>query len=270
MRPSSRAAGSRRADRGESLECLGHPEPSRVRGLCIDRADANVNTKSCKPNAQYNVARPDSLAVRVAGMMRRRMYDEFLAVGGVEASESILEVGVTSDRSYASSNYLVSWYPHKERLVAVGLDDACFIEQAYPGVRFLFGDGKALPFADGAFDVVHSSAVIEHVGSRAEQARFIRELSRVSRRLVCLTTPNRWFPVEVHTGLPLLHWLPSATFRAVLAESGRAFFADERNLNLLSRTDLLTLCHEAGVAKAEIRGLRLSGWTSNLMLFLRR
>lgn len=235
-----------------------------------DRADANVNTKSGKPNAQYNMARPDSLAVRVASMMRRRMYDAFLAVGGVEAFESILEVGVTSDRSYPASNYLLSWYPHKERLIAVGLDDASYIEQAHPGVRFLFADGKALPFADGAFDVVHSSAVIEHVGSRAEQARFIRELSRVACRLVCLTTPNRWFPIEVHTGLPLLHWLPPATFRAVLAETGRAFFADERNLNLLSRPDLLALCRQSGVANAEILGLRLTGWTSNLMLFIRR
>ena len=23
-----------------------------------------------------------------------------------------------------------------------------------------------------------------------------------------MTTPNRWFPVEVHTRLPLVHWLP--------------------------------------------------------------
>jgi hypothetical protein len=67
-----------------------------------------------------------------------------------------------------------------------------------------------------------------------------------------------------------LHWLPPATFRAVLAETGRAFFADERNLNLLSRPDLLALCRQSGVANAEILGLRLTGWTSNLMLFIRR
>ena len=27
-------------------------------------------------------------------------------------------------------------------------------------------------------------------------------------RRVFLTTPNRWFPIEVHTRLPLVHWLP--------------------------------------------------------------
>ena len=25
-----------------------------------------------------------------------------------------------------------------------------------------------------------------------------------------MTTPNRWFPVEVHTRLPLVHWLPES------------------------------------------------------------
>jgi hypothetical protein len=25
---------------------------------------------------------------------------------------------------------------------------------------------------------------------------------------VFVTTPNRWFPVELHTRLPLVHWLP--------------------------------------------------------------
>src|SRR5437867_3661616 len=221
-----------------------------------------------KPNAQYNLARPDSLAIRVAGMMRRRMYERFLTVGRVTPTETILDVGVTNERSYDSSNYLEAWYPHKSRLTAVGLDDARFLETEHPGVRFVFANGKALPFRGNAFDVVHSSAVLEHVGSRAEQAQFIGELFRVARRLVCLTTPNRWFPVEVHTGIPLIHWLPATSFRFLLRSAGLSFFADEANLNLLGRSDLLGLCSQLGIEQASVLGLRLGGWPSNLMLFL--
>ena len=54
-----------------------------------------------------------------------------------------------------------------------------------------------------------SNAVIEHVGGRAEQRRFVDESLRVAPRAF-VTTPNRWFPVEVHTRLPLVHWLPDA------------------------------------------------------------
>ena len=50
-----------------------------------------------KPNAQYNVAAPDSLAIRVTAKMRREMYDRFVAVARPAAHETILDVGVTSD-----------------------------------------------------------------------------------------------------------------------------------------------------------------------------
>ncbi len=58
-----------------------------------------------------------------------------------------------------------------------------------------------------SFDVVFSNAVIEHVGDRERQEALVREALRVGRR-VFVTTPNRWFPIEVHTRLPFVHWLP--------------------------------------------------------------
>ena len=110
--------------------------------------------------------------------------------------------------------------------------------------------------------------MIEHVGSRANQARLIAELHRVARRAVCLTTPNRWFPIEVHTSMPLLHWLPAGAFRGILGATRLRFFADEANLNLLSASDLRKLCHRQGIAGGSVEGVRLLGWTSNLLLFL--
>src|SRR5207302_6536854 len=69
------------------------------------------------------------------------------------------------------------------------------------------GDGRALPFRDGAFDVVFSNSVIEHVGDAGSQARFAREIARVGRGY-WVQTPNRWFPVESHLLTPFIHWLP--------------------------------------------------------------
>ena len=77
-----------------------------------------------KPNPQYNVAAPDSFAVRVATWQRRRMYTAFLQGTTACERDSILDVGVTSDRSYASSNYLEAWHPWKDRITAVGIDKA--------------------------------------------------------------------------------------------------------------------------------------------------
>ena len=91
---------------------------------------------------------------------------------------------------------------------------------AFPAVTAVQADGRELPFADGAFDLGFSNAVVEHVaGRRDEQRRFVHELCRVSRR-VFVTTPNRFFPLEVHTLVPFAHWLPRGPRDRVLRARG--------------------------------------------------
>src|SRR4051794_2552356 len=103
---------------------------------------------SNQPNAQYNVAAAGSLPVRVAAHQRRKMFDRFIADTAITAAESVLDVGVTSDRSYQASNYLEAWYPHKNMVTAVGLDDASFLCSQYAGMIFVKADGLQLPFCD--------------------------------------------------------------------------------------------------------------------------
>jgi hypothetical protein len=222
------------------------------------------------PNAQYNVAAADSLPVRVAALQRRKMFARFLADTGIAADESVLDVGVTSDRAYQASNYLEAWYQHKDMITAVGIDDASFLCTQYPGMRFVKADGLSLPFRDQAFDVVHSSAVIEHVGSFARQCAFVHECCRVARRAIFITTPNRWFPVEFHTVLPVVHWLPKPMFRALMRRTGRAFFAEEGNLNLMTAPELRRAAAGSDRFEHRVSCVSLGGWPSNLLLSMRR
>jgi hypothetical protein len=221
---------------------------------------------AARPNSQYNVAEPDSIAVKVATWQRRRMYERFIRDARITDSDTILDLGVTSDRSYTSSNYLEAWHPHKHRITAAGLDDASFLEDEYPGVRFVYANGLALPFADRMFDVVHSSAVLEHVGSNSNQTQYIRECARVARRAIFLTTPNRWFPVEFHTLLPVVHWLPKRAFRWLMLHANRSFFAQEAHLNLLSRRELYALTAPLDGFRFVVSSVALLGWPSNLLL----
>lgn len=217
-------------------------------------------------NSRYSVAAPDSVASRLARYQRRRMFARFLTACSVGPEDTIVDVGVTSDRANEDSNYLEAWYPYKRQLTAVGIDDASFLEELYPGIKFQTADGRALPFADCSFDFAHSSAVIEHVGSRENQARFLAEMWRVSRKGLFLTTPNRWFPVETHTVIPLAHWLPARSFRRILRALGHHELAIEANLNLMSRRDLLAAAATAGIPRARVEEARLAGWASNLLL----
>jgi hypothetical protein len=225
---------------------------------------------SRSPNAQYNVAAPGSLPVRIAGRQRRVMFDAFEKDAAAGPSDSVLDVGVTSDQSYDHSNYFEAWYPHKARITAVGVDDAAFLETLYPGLRFVHADGRKLPFEDNSFDHIHSSAVLEHVGSRAQQIQFLKELWRVARKSLFVTTPNKGFPIEFHTVLPLVHWLPPTAFRAILRKTGRPFFADEEHLNLMGRGDLVRSARDAGIKEANVGSVSLWGWPSNLLLRARK
>jgi ubiquinone/menaquinone biosynthesis C-methylase UbiE/putative flippase GtrA len=222
------------------------------------------------PNAQYNLAKPDSMSIRVATMMRKQMFQAFIDEFTPQPSESLLDIGVTSDQSYTSSNYLEVLYPYKDRVTAVGIDDASFLETLYPGMTFKHANALALPFEDASFDLVHSSAVLEHVGSAANQAKMVDECLRVARRGVCITTPNRWFPVEVHTQVPLVHWLPKAMCRAIYKNTGYAFFADEANLNLTTEAELRQIMARFPTYKYSFAPSRLWGWTSNLVLMVHK
>jgi SAM-dependent methyltransferase len=217
-------------------------------------------------NAQYNVADPDSLPIRIAGHQRKKMFEAFIRTSGIAPSDTVVDVGATSDRTYSHSNYFEAWYPHKSRVTAVGLDDASFLEQLYEGVTFRQADGRNLPFEAGEFDFAHSSAVIEHVGSFEMQVQFLRELARVARKGIFVTTPNRWFPMEFHTVLPLLHWLPPRAFRRTLIALKRDFFAEERNLNLMSAGSLARAARAAGLEDFRIRSVTLMAWPTNLLL----
>jgi SAM-dependent methyltransferase len=85
-----------------------------------------------------------------------------------------------------------------------------------PGCSFIEGDGRSLPFEAGAFSIVFSNSVVEHVGDWGDQQRFAAEIQRVGRRF-WVQTPNRRFPLEPHMNFPAFQWLPDPIARAVVA-----------------------------------------------------
>jgi hypothetical protein len=221
-------------------------------------------------NAQYNLVKPDSLSIRVATKVRHDIFHMVSTEFGFTSADLVLDLGVTSDQSYTSSNYFEMLYPYKDKIVAAGIDDARFLEDLYPGLRFVHADDLDLPFEDGAFDYVHSSAVLEHVGCFENQRKMVAECARVARKGICLTTPNRWFPVEFHTQLPLLHWLPRGWFRRILEGLGQTELAMEENLNLMTEHDLRKAAAGVSGWSFRIDEARVMGLRSNLVLFGRR
>lgn len=198
--------------------------------------------------------------------VREAVFQVFMTVLRPGPADRILDVGVSAD-DHVAANHLEKRYAYTSKVCGLGIDHLPTLISRFPGLEMVQGDARALPFADGSFDFVYSHAVIEHLGSREKQAKFIAEAVRVARKGVLLTTPNRWHPIESHTGLPLLHYLPQSLYHRLYRLLGKGMYASEETLNLLSSRQLLGLLR--GV-DASLYGVRWLGIRSNLFLVIRK
>lgn len=216
----------------------------------------------------YQTTKNIPFAERVSVRARMRMFEFFMRVMTPIETTTILDVGVTCDENHPASNMLEYCYPYKKKITCVGVEDARHLERIYPGVQFLqIQPHQPLPFADKQFDITYSNAVLEHAGTRAGQTAFVRELCRVGKQ-VFITVPNRLFPVEHHTALPLLHYLPNPAFRAIARAFGLVFWSKEENLNLFYPWEIVSFFPKDILPKLVFIGIGLSVFRSNICVYI--
>lgn len=217
----------------------------------------------------YQVATPGSLAERLVVTARDAIYRDFVRLTQPAPASTILDVGV-SDVVGEAANVLERKYPHLDRVTAVGLGAAHEFQAAFPLVAYRqIAPGEPLPFADRSFDIATSNAVLEHVGSPQAQAFLVAELARVAR-VAFISVPHRFFPVEHHTAIPVLHWT-DASFAAACAVLGKREWAQPAQLILMTRDRLRRLGAPFGPTRSVrvgTTGIALGPFSSNLFLLI--
>jgi hypothetical protein len=133
---------------------------------------------------------------------RRRRWIEFAATFPSIETSTVLDLGGTV-RSWTTSPVR----PAHVTLVNVDLDES----DAPPWIHQVAGDACDLPqeVRRGAWDLVFSNSVIEHVGGhsrRREFARSVRDLAPA----YWVQTPYRYFPIEPHWLFPGFQFLPTS------------------------------------------------------------
>jgi hypothetical protein len=205
-------------------------------------------------------------ARKISIVARRRVHRFFMRTMEPNPHERILDIGTTDDTG-PDANMLEQLYPHRNNLTCASLSDGQSILNAYPGVKhFQIAPGESLPFGDNSFDIVYSSAVLEHVGSVSCQKHFIQEMCRVGLRRF-LVVPNRSFPIEHHTCLPLVHYLPKPWFRRLLRGTRYDFWSHETNLNYVSATGIQKMWPGHHVPSICSVGIGFGPWKSNLIAY---
>jgi SAM-dependent methyltransferase len=183
------------------------------------------------------------LAARASLWNRRRKLALFMERIRPGPQTRVVDVGVgdtgfgTEPGVASSHNFFEALYPWPERITAVSDVPLPNFAQEFPTITTVTASGTDLPFEDDAFDVAFSNAVVEHVGGRDEQRRFVAELCRVAPR-VFLSTPNRWFPLETHTLVPFVHWLPRPVADRIFGALGKDGW---KRVDLLTKRELLEL-----------------------------
>jgi hypothetical protein len=170
---------------------------------------------------------------------RHKIFDEFVKFKNNDTNITTLNISAEESDGNNETRYTFTWNkPHEQqKKVYVRLDHAnskkLFTWDAGPELMSHNRSPGNLPFDDETFDWVFCEAVIEHVGGSERQFLLLKELMRVARKGIFVTTSNRWHPIEFYTALPLLHWLPSSMWKRLLKFLGKEVWASESMLNLL-------------------------------------
>ena len=204
---------------------------------------------------------PPGWLTAISRHFRRKRMERFLREFGVAPQTTILDVGGIAD-------YWAE-LPHAPRVTLLNMPRTK--NEIGAAQSWVAGDGRMLPFRDGAFDIVFSNSVIEHVGDAASQRQFAQEVARVGRAY-WVQTPNRWFPVESHLLTPFIHWLPLSWQRAIVprftvwsvftrvAPDRREFFLRHylSDIRLLDSRELGSLFPGARIVRERAGGLTKS------------
>lgn len=162
-------------------------------------------------------------------------------------------------------NILPATYLASRRVSITLLNTTPVSQPPRPPFSALCADGCDLSqFESGAFHIVHSNSVIEHVGSPQRVERFARELVRVAERYF-VQTPDFWCPLEPHCMTPFFHWLPrrlrvGLVRHAALGHWQRAANHEQAEIlvdsaRLLTRRQMQVLFPSARIIRERILGL---------------
>lgn len=203
---------------------------------------------------------------KIVKKKRKEMVDVIHSCLGQEELLDALDIGTTNDTDYESSNYLIKNLKNIKIFKSISdqkVNDFFFSKTLQKSIT---DDLTEEDVNEMKSDLVISNATIEHVGNFNNQIKMLSNIVKLSKKFFVVTTPNRKYPVDFHTKLPILHWLPKKIHRKILSFLKLDYFSKEENLNLLTENQIKIALNNINVRNYKISKIYLMGIVSNFII----
>lgn len=180
---------------------------------------------------------------------------------------SVLDVG-TSEADLKSSNYNIKNLNLNDKAIKKSISKDNIKDLFFNKVftKSISEELSSIEFENLLSDLTISNATIEHVGCSENQKKMIENMIKLSKKYFIIITPNRFHPIEFHTKLPFLHWLPKKLHRIILKKLKYDQLCKEENLNLLSLREIRGFLSSFKNINYKLRFIYLFGIKSNIII----
>lgn len=185
---------------------------------------------------------------------RRKRFQQFFQTLEVSNTSPILDVG----------GLPYDWVNIKYRgpVICASLSTIREGEWGDGNIIYRRQDATELPYSDGAFEVVYSNSLLEHVGQE-NQSKVAAEIRRVAKHY-WVQVPHRNFPIEPHYRAVFFYQLPPRLRRLIatrwtpLVKKHNHYLAEVDTIHLLDFQEMQTLFPESTILQEKFMGFTKS------------
>ena len=150
---------------------------------------------------------------------------------------SILDIG-------AGSGHIAAHFAPKNNVIAADIENQLCVEGV--SLDFVQLKGASLPFHDASFDVVILNHVLPYI---PDHLNALKEVFRILKHtgLCYISLPNRLFPIDPNTHIPLIHYLPQILYSKILTTLTGA----NENVRMYTLGKMIKLFESAGFSSQD-------------------
>lgn len=216
------------------------------------------------------------LVLNLSNQAREKRKQLFKSYFSIDKSTKILDLGSENGTNIFNVLQGTDFDPQNVYIADIDSDAVEKGKELYGFNAVLIGEDQSLPFDNKYFDIVYCSSVIEHTtvekadvwewkdekefksASFKRQRQFAEEIIRLGKQYF-VQTPNKTFPIESHTWLPIVGYLPRRYLLPILSLSNRYWVKKSQpDFNLLTINEMQTLFPDAEIVCENKLGLTKS------------